>query len=369
MFNPNTHTLMKRLILAAVAAVLCLSAQAKDTDHPWHLNGWADNWFATAGAGVNTISDNGYIGLWSLGTDASLGKWLTPHAGVRLGWHGLSNKALDTTCGWFAGDASFPFNYVHADILWNVTGADRRLGVSPYWHAGMITTSHAGHTDRELGTGVGLLLTFRIAGRLSVQADVQANWSREEAWREAGSIILFPSATAGLAVDIGRSYSFSRHKDTYKEVVRTVDCDHEADIKALKDEIARLKALKARTDTVTVTNVLDTKMTVYFNLDKWNLLDKEEWHLKEFVDILPENASLTIIGHADKETGTPERNAFLAEKRARTVLDALRGLGFRGAVEAAFMGDTANPFEEPFRRNRCVTIKVTLQADPGTPGN
>ncbi len=355
---------MKRIILAAVAAVLCtVSAQAKDNGarQPYHLNGFADNWFITGGAGVNTIADNGYIGHFSFGADASLGKWLTPHAGVRLGWHGLSNKALDTTCGWFAGDDAFAFNYLHADILWNVTGADKRLGVSPYWHAGLITTAHNGHTDRELGTGAGLLLSLRIFKRLSVQADIQANFSREEAWREAGKVILFPSATAGVMVDIGRSYSFARHKDTVREVQVPSDCDHAALIEDLRDEIARLKARKAGTDTVEVTKVLTTEMVVYFNIDKWDLLPKEEWHLVDFLRILPEGASLRVTGHADKPTGTPKRNALLSSRRADTVENALRRLGFTGEVTKASYGDTRNPFGEPTQKNRCATIEVILK--------
>ena len=363
------------VIAVATIASLTLSAARKGDRQPFHSNGPLDNTFVTVGGGVNAVLDNGFFNIGGPAVRADAGKWLTPYTAVRLGWQGLTNKASDTSNGWFAGEDPFAFHYAHVDWMLDATAAvlgynsKRVVNVRPLLRAGAIITSYDARTDVELGAGPGLNISFRITPRIAVEAEADITYAREEAWRNAGKIVAFPSATAGLTVALGKATSFVRHEDTYKEVVRIEDCNHEALIAELRAEIERLRALKAKGDTVTVEKVLDTEMAVYFNSDKWDILPKEEWHLKDFVDILPEGASIAVTGHADKETGSASRNEFLSEHRAEAVLRALRSLGFTGTVTTDHKGDRENPFPAPFQKNRCVTIRVILQAAPGTSEN
>ena len=373
---------MRKLTLAAIAALITATASAQAIGEnlqenrqavereaakaPFHSNGILDNLFVGVGGGVNAVLDNGSFNIGGPAVRADIGKWLTPYTAVRLGWQGLSNRATDTANGWFAGQDPFGFHFVHIDWMWDATATvlgynpRRIVNARPFVKAGVILTSYDGKADAEMGAGPGLNLSFRLTRRLAVEAEATYLLAREEAYRGAGRIVAFPSATAGVTCAIGKT-DFDRHTTTVREVKVPADCNHEAVIKALKDEIAALRARKADTVTVSVNRTVGTEMAVYFTVDKWDLSVRENWHLKDLVDILPADASLTIVGHADKETGSASRNAFLAEQRVKTVEDALRSLGFRGTVKADHKGDRENPFGEPFQKNRCVTIKVTIR--------
>ena len=355
------------IFLAAVSfAALAAATPKNEPDVPVSMNRFIDNWFVGAGAGVNTILDNGNLGLAGLGVDVNVGKWFTPSVGFRLGWHGLNNKAKDTSNGWFAADNRFGYHFVHLDFMWDIMNTfryneKRLVSIVPMLHGGCIVTTYNGKTYSEFGYGAALQVGFRISKRLRANVEVAAILAREEAWRKAGTIICFPSATAGLQVNLGKT-GFERRTQTIT-VTQTVtvpaDCNHEALIKDLEKEIQRLNALKDKAAVVAKPQKIEGWVT-YFQLDKSTLLERENFHLMDLVKILPDGATLTIVGHADKETGSRRRNAVLSEDRVNTVAKALTDLGFKGTIVKDAKGDTANPFDKPFPKNRCVTITVTL---------
>ena len=101
---------------------------------PYLTNRFFDNWFITAGGGVQVyMGENDSYG--SLGKrlapalDISLGKWITPAVGVRMQYSGLQAK------GWTSGETPYSdglvsgniykekFNVMnlHADFLWNIS--------------------------------------------------------------------------------------------------------------------------------------------------------------------------------------------------------------------------------------------------------
>lgn len=356
---------MKHFIITALAIALSISAMAEDNKKVYHTNGAFDNLFVSAGAGVNGILDNGTFAAKGFALDGSLGKWFTPSVGARVGYHGLTNKAVDTANGWFAGDNTFGFHYVHADFLWNITNTilgykeTRLVDILPYYHAGLIHTTLADYANNELGTGAGLLVQFRINSWLDANIDAMANISREEAWRDAGKIICFPSLTVGLTANFGaKTHTFNRHeKETVTVTVPVLkDCGHEAKIKQLEAE--RDSLLNRKPETIVKKEYVSTGMVTYFIIDKWELTQREKFHLQDLVNNIPSNASLTIVGHADKETGSKARNKVLARERVKAVEAYLRSIGFGGSINSDHKGDTANPFAGNAPKNRCVTISV-----------
>ena len=357
---------MKHFIITIAAIAASVIASAEGTNNKtYHTNGAFDNLFVSAGAGVNGILDNGTFAAKGFAIDAAFGKWFTPAVAVRVGYHGLTNQAVDTANGWFAGDNAFGYNYVHADILWNVTNTilgykeSRLIDVIPYYHAGCIFTKYNDYSNAELGTGAGLLLQFRLTSWLDANIDAMANLSREEAWRDAGKIICFPSLTVGLTANFGaKTHTFNRHEAETVTVTIPVlkDCDHEKKIAALEAE--RDSLLRRKPETVVKKEYVSTGMVTYFVIDKWELTQREKFHLQDLVNSIDANASLTIVGHADKETGSKARNRVLARERVKTVEAYLRSIGFAGQIISDHKGDTANPFAGTAPKNRCVTITV-----------
>lgn len=366
---------MKHILTSTLITVCFLfSINAAAGERPqYKRNGALDNLFVRVGGGVNGVLDNGKASFSGLEVNAEFGKWFSPAFGIRLGWNGLKNQNKDSANGWFAGDEAFNFHYIHGDVLWDLTNAfggyKRRLvSVDIYAHAGVINTSFNEVSQWELGAGAGLIVGFNITDRLSLSLDGRLTAAREEAWREAGKVILFPTVNAGVSFAFGlKTYKFEAiQPEVIVEKIEVLkDCDHEAKIAALQAEIDALNKRKAEKEIVTVDKYLDNGLVIYFDLDKWNISHREMYHLEDLVRVLPQNASLTIVGHADKETGSARRNEKLSKERVNGIEKALRSLGYKGAVNSTYKGDTANPFPAngdlaKAPKNRCVTIAVKI---------
>lgn len=360
---------MKKMLVAAIAALTALSAFAgekKHNDTPLAINKFYDNIFVGAGAGVNTILDNGRIGKAGLGLDVYAGKWFVPSSAVRVGWHGLSNQAVDTSNGWFAGEDSFSYNFLHIDWMWDVLNQfsykESRI-VSPRLMAlaGCIFTSHNGIANQEFGFGFGAQVAVKLGKRLEGIIEANAILAREEAYRNAGKLICFPSLTAGVAVKLGKT-GFNKIKPTEVEVIKTVpaDCDHQKRIDSLLAQIDSLNNLPKEINVEKVTR----PAIIYFDLDRHEITRREKAHIEFLAAHLPDGAKLVVTGHADKETGNPRYNLRLSERRAKAVAAYLQECGFpaeRISIDAK--GDTQNDYStvaEGTTTNRCCFIQVIL---------
>ncbi len=96
---------------------------------------------------------------------------------------------------------------------------------------------------------------------------------------------------------------------------------------------------------------------VYFEFDKWDLLEQAKKALTAQADILKQNrtATLTIEGHAD-ERGSREYNLALGEKRAQEVRQFLAAMGVSNPVKVVSYGKDrpvcTEPSEACHARNR-----------------
>lgn len=357
------------VLLASVSLSVAANKADGEQEAPLAINGVFDNVFAGAGLGVNTIFDNGYLGKTGLGADAYIGKWLVPYGAVRVGWHGLNNQAVDTSNGWFAGADRFSYNYLHIDWIWDILNTFKysqtrlvnpRLGVQ----AGAILTGHNGITNTEFGMGPTAQVAVRLGTRLEASVEATMIVAREEAYRNAGRFITFPSVSAGIAVNIGKTgFDRAKGKDNTVFITKTVevenDCGHDKIINTLLAEIDSLKAAvpEAKVDYV------NRPAIIYFDLDKDFLTRREQAHLEFVMNHLPEGAKLIITGHADKETGNASHNMDLSRRRSETVKKTLVAWGFPAAsIETAYHGDTDNTqysWDKP-EKNRCCYIQVVL---------
>ena len=68
--------------------------------------------------------------------------------------------------------------------------------------------------------------------------------------------------------------------------------------------------------------------------------------------------NVALVGHADRETGTPAGTMKLSENRAKVVKERLIKLGVPAErISTAFKGDTVQPFAEN-NKNRVVTCTL-----------
>ena len=326
------------------------------------VSGILDNWFINAQGGVNTVFDNGDWGKPMFAADLTVGKYITPHVGIRAGWSGGFNKFTNHP-GWVFGDNKFGVGYTHFDVLFNLRGYDPAKVCIPtlYISAGAVHTSSADRKmQSEAAIGGGARVSFKIYKGLRAVADARATVARSEAWGDNGNVILKVDATVGLELCFGKTVGFKRPQpEVVIETVKVMqECNHEAQLASFKAQIDSLK--KEPKAPVVVEKPVLRGYVSYFLLDKSNITPRESYHLMDFLKVLPEGATLHLVGHADKETGSKRRNRILSEERVKAVEAALRDLGFTGSITSSPQGDEANPVGEPFPKNRCVVIEVTL---------
>ncbi len=361
----------KVLSIVCAAAMMCItvaaSAQDKKAERnygPYQTNGAASNWFVSLGGGVDWVADGilsgANFGKCTPTLDLSFGKWVTPTVGGRLGYQGFKNAA---------NDEKFGNNYIHGDVLWNISNqfggykVDRIYNCIPYAHTGLYI---GGANGKEFALGLGLLNNFRINDRLAIFADLRASALRgEQVYGAGGACIL--DVSAGLTVNLGKKLTFSNSegagdngalaealaaladaKDAAKAAQKEADAakkeaadakddaaaaQKEADsanetAKALQDELEALKN-KPQDIIEKVTNhIIAGPLTVYFELGKSTLSAMEKQHLTYYFDNLlkgedAKDLKFVLTGSADKSTGTAEVNERLCIERVAYVFDVL----------------------------------------------
>lgn len=108
-------------------------------------------------------------------------------------------------------------------------------------------------------------------------------------------------------------------------------------------------------------------MKVYYDFDKFNLVDSAKAALENNARVLKENPSVIVIieGHCD-ERGTVEYNLSLGEKRANAAMTYLKDLGVDparmsmisyGKEKPAVMGNN----EAAWAKNRRAEFKIVSQ--------
>ena len=95
---------------------------------------------------------------------------------------------------------------------------------------------------------------------------------------------------------------------------------------------------------------VELQENIYFIINKWDIQASEVAKLDEIAAFMAENpeTKVQLTGHADKATGTAQRNLFLSEKRAEIVTNELVKRGVDASrISSTFKGDTSNPYATP----------------------
>ena len=361
----------KLLLLVAAAFTISVAANAQETNKdengkriygPYETNAFGDNWFINANIGLNISMDGGFANLTRVGAlnygagltvDLAAGKWFTPCFGARLGWAGwgTGNVGGNSHFGGFPG--VWGFNYVHADVLWNISHQFagykelRRANVVPYFTSGMVFGRKLGTNDRVrmgLGIGAGVMVQIRcsdlisfvpdvrfigfngeiadvkgIAGQFSATVGVQFNLPRSNWTRKATTVAAYTAAVADAEAA----------RDAAKVSEQKAVADKEAaDAKAdkLAKENEELRKKLAEVKAIRVVDLGENPVAAYFEIGQTKLSDKEMAHLKYNVKTAiagNQDVKLILTGSADKFGGSNKRNRQLAQKRADYVINLL----------------------------------------------
>ncbi len=355
---------MKKVFLVLMVSLFGFTAVAQDETvievqgkrGPYVTNGFWDNWFVSAGGGVqvyfgesDTYGDFGKRLAPAL--DISLGKWLTPSTGVRLQYSGLKAK------GWTYGllpysdgkadskgyyKESFNTMNLHADFLWNISNAiggerDRFWNLIPFAGMGWARSSGNGADKNEIAVTLGLLHNWRLSDALDMNIEMKSMLVNQRFAFTDGSngLDALGTITVGLTYKFGQR-GFQRASDL---VVIEDNTRYVEQIAALEGMLAKaeqrrlslMQQLEDRNEELTEERSVEVpvpvmpELAIFFEIGKANLTEKSMINIGYIADAIKQfpNKKFTLFASADKETGTPEFNMELSRKRGEAVYKAM----------------------------------------------
>ena len=314
-------------------------------------NRFWSNWFVTAGGGALIFFGDHNMQMkfgdrLSPALDIGFGKWFTPGIGVRFMYSGLTIKGATQNGSHSTGkvyDASqwldeqkFDFMNIHGDVLFNASNLlcgyneKRFWSVTPYVGLGWILTWETPRA-RNFNASIGLINSFRLSSAFDLNMDVRGTATKDEFDGERGG----RKEEGLLSVTVGVTYKFPR-RTWGRSTVKTITFSDEElrlmreQLKAMNDENNRLKnelveTSNKVTERVVETNILSAPYLVTFQISRYALSNEARVNIGFQAKIMKENknAVYTIIGYADKGTGTKEFNQFLSKSRAEAVYNCL----------------------------------------------
>lgn len=379
------------LLTGALCATFALNAQNSESKRgPYETNKFFDNWFLSIGGGVNLYEgendDAGKFGKrLAPAMDFSLGKWITPTVGLRMQYAGGEAKGNISYLSDYARPGKmyknlyrekFDMHVLHADVMWSMTNAimgynEKRVwNLIPYAGFGGVRSSGNGINNYEFAGAVGLINTFRVSRRVDINLEARQLImnDRQDGVVYGAKVDGMTSLTAGITVKLGKT-GFNRVKHTQPADYS----QYNAKINALRDwlenqkkenETLKKELAQERSKQPEVTELISSKATpvaLFFSIGKSELDQKELTNLEFYVKNAlsqDQNKVFTLIGSADKQTGSAEFNEKLTQKRVDYVYNLLvnkYGVDDKRLVKAP-QGDSQNRFSEP-ALNRVVIIE------------
>ncbi len=245
-----------------------------------------------------------------------------------------------------------------ANVAWSndeASAAKRYIATTHYSEAAAIL----GYKNQNLdnlwgGTKVrfagraGLTVDFRICDRMSAGIEVQATTlSDHYNSKKAGNSDWYFNALAGVKVNLGKTYTKKVVEPAPERVVEKV-------VEKIVEKIVEKPVIKE------VVKVEPFRRDVFFKLNSSRILDSEMVKIAEIANFLKENSDATvqIMGYADKGTGNAKINKNLSEKRATAVANILtskHGIA-DSRIKFDSKGDTEQPFVEEVLNRVCICI-------------
>jgi outer membrane protein OmpA-like peptidoglycan-associated protein len=391
---------MKKLFVILMVSVLSLPSFAQDetviqiqnSKGPYITGGFWDNWFVTAGGGINVYfgesdTHGDFSDRIAPALDISVGKWITPSVGMRMQYSGLKAK------GWTSGQLPYSqgtpdtegyykekFNTMnlHADLLWNASnefGGEnpyRFWSFVPYVGFGLAHSSGHGTSKDELAANAGLLHNIRISDAIDISIDMRAMFVNQRFAYTSGSngLNVLGTVTAGVTYKFGNA-GFQRASDLiviedntkYVEQIAALEqmlVQADAKRAALEQEIKKQEAEITEAESVEATIPVLPKLAIFFEIGKAKLTEKSIINLGYMAEIIKQypDKRFMIFASADKQTGSAEFNKKLSQKRGEVVFNTLvQKYGVKpDQLKIDAVGATQQKFGEP-QLNRVAIIE------------
>ena len=390
---------MKRLTMIAASLLLLggvASAQQSKTDETLEFR---PHWSLNVQGGVaHTRGESEFSSLLSPAAQLSATYRFHHAMGVRFGVGGWQGKGAVLMPEGYQGYA-YQFAQVNVDYVLDLAGAfggfNHKRVVSPYILAGVgagygFNNKQAAaykdnleyYWDNQFLAPVGragLGLDFRLSDCVSLGLEGNANFLTDKFnSKKADNLDWQFNVLAGLSFRFGKN---TRPSKAYAEKVAAAEAaaaaaaaeaaaraeaerlaaekaaaEKAAAERAAAEKAAAEKAAAERAAAERAAKAAENSDNVFFTIGSTYIRKAEDAKLAKLAEWMKANPdfNVSLVGYADKETGTAKGNEKLSAARAKVVKDRLVKLGVEESrIMTAYKGDTVQPFAEN-AKNRVV---------------
>ena len=319
-----------------------MTAQQQDMtskNHYYELK-FGDNMYISGGAGINLFMIQNIPGvnkdrpLTVAGTFA-IGKWLTPYTGLRLEFAGAPLKIFNPLAGGGADKKSVGYFGVYGDFMWNMSNTfggyneKRVVSIIPFAGISYMTTTKDnfnGEKPHAFPMSAGIKINFRLSHYIDFYLQDRFSFTTDEFDGLPGGNFIEPimTATAGFTIKFGAN-RFTAYNPFEEQLMINQLNDKVNQLRSELDACNSRKCPEVKPTPCPECPACDLTSVVRFRINsakiareqQVNVFNASEWMKKH------ENTMVEVVGYADKDTGTPEYNLDLSQRRAQAVADEL----------------------------------------------
>lgn len=395
---------MKKFLLTALAAVSSVgvfaqySSDAVVTESEvltTFKTDFKSNWFVSVGAGPQIFFGDHdrqmkFGDRLSPALDVAVGKWFSPTIGARLMYSGLYVNGATQTWGDLKhggiyntgkevpGKFTHAYGYLakqkincltlHADMMFDLTNMiggynpSRVYGCAPYIGVGWGHV-YSDPTQNAVIGNVGVFNMFHVSKAVDINIDLRAMIASDDFDGEMGG----RNFDGMFSVSAGITYRFAP-RGWKTRMVKVVEFDNDA-VNDLRRQVADLiaaneKLEKEKAGTIVQHNTVmnaNGNYIIYFPINVSSLSNADRAQLEMVAEMIRKSGDETrfsVIGYADKATGSPEINEVLSRERAISVKEYLvNEFGISAdRLDASWSGGVDNMFFNDPSLSRVVII-------------
>lgn len=336
---------IRHLLGILALGAFSLSASAQDDDlNPWFIQG-------QLGASYSVGGGAGLGEMLSPAGQVAFGKHFNPYIGARVtvgGWRGRYHIPESTCTGFYDWHAT-------ADGLWNIFKTfnhDYDQPVNLRLIAGVGFDRAYARPSSSLLVRLGLSMDVRLCKAIDFNLEYQANGVSDR-WntKDDHSFDSFMNVLVGITYKFGTGY---RCKSCVPDPVPCAEVLNKRTNEMREAQVVE----KIVHDTITVVKEVPApapqqiRRDVFFPINAVTIEPDMQQKITEVADFMKQNpeATATVMGYADKDTGTVAINRRLAEERATTVYNELvnrYGISPSRLKKSSMQNqETQQPFEE-----------------------
>ena len=359
--NDKTKTIVEETVTDSMT-IITTTVVEKEI---FFTNGFWHNWEVSAGLGPhfylgeNDYKVKHYYEMITPTIDIFLTKWASPSIAISFGanvthFKGLYQSEADGTITWYQANFKTDQDYTDADPMWDYQKLKRQNGmymelyamahvdlraifngydpyrfynVNMFIGGGVMFGFDKNGTVKSGAFNTGFINKFRINdywrfmvavrgslvaddfdGEIYVQEPTMAH--RKKNYKMDGE----------FGITFGVSVFIDKQKSQWIPASRTTEIVHRSDLGGKTDTIVIREV-----DTITKTTIPEFWFHIVFQVDKWDISNKEKVNLRAIADAIKSTPGVRylVCGYADMQTASPEHNLMLSQKRSRAVFDFL----------------------------------------------